>query len=635
MPQTAAQRSAAIAAANLPPAQAAQIQAGTYTGGTPNTTNPQAGTSQGITVPNTPAPAPAPVVPSTGAQPGADPTKAGTTGYDIFGNRIPSVALPASATADPSFATAQENISPTTPETEEDFYAKIQDQLQPTLDKISEAEMAAETAANVKATQATSALNFGANSRGLSGSSEATSESNDITMQRGADVAAAKQAQATALENVAQFAIPEAFSEFSAAQTRNDTNSQAYIAQQQKIMSTTLSGLSSSGLTLSDLQTSNPVEYNQLLQYAGGDPNALNALFVQAAQANIVGTPIQIGNTLVYQMKTTDANGQPTIKTINVALPSLPPTYKVTSYNQSTNGSVAYIAFPTDALGNQTIDPSKPNNGVLSGIIGGTTGTGSESTVPDPTSTAITAQTGLSINAFNFLTQGTGALSRMSQSARAQVQSEAQTWANNNGIDLSTFASQFKANNDTLASNVSRFNNTKIAEGEVTGTLSNLDSSSIDNGLSGVNIANVGKILSGQQVNDPSANEYAFYFNDLKNSLSYFYAAQQGKSSPDIIDNEDAANVIVNGLSNGGVSGLQDAVTATTQKMSTVLQNAVDGAQQNIWDLFGVGQNYATAQADSTSNSGGSATMYPAGSIVSDGTTNYVVGADGETLTPQ
>ena len=572
----------------------------------------------------------------------------GTPGYNPTGG-APIAGVNASGTGgvDPNYSTAQQNIAPTTPQTPEDYYASVQAQLQPVLDKISQAEMAAETAANLKATQATSDLNAGANSRGLAGSSEATSEAGQITMQRGADVAAALQTQATALQSVAQFAIPEAYTQYQDALTRSDANSKAYIAQQQGVMTQSLAGLAASGLSVTDLQTSNPTEYNQLLQYAGGDPNALNAMYLSAAMKNNTllnnGQPLSTqGNSLVYGVQTIDPKtGKPTLSTTTVTLPDLPSNYKVTSYNQSANGAVAYIAFPTDSFGNQTIDPTKPNNGVISSVIGGTNADNT-STVPDPTSTAITAQTGLSINAFNFLTQGTAALSRMPNSQRQQVQTEAQTWANNNGIDLSTFQSQYAANNATLASNVSRFNNTKIAEGEVTGTLSNLNTSAIDAGLSSVNIENVGKILSGQQVNDPTANQYSFYFNDLKNSLSYFYAAQQGKSSPDIIDNEDAANVIVGGLSSGGIGGLQDAVTATTQKMSTVLQTAVDSAQQNVWNLFGVGQNYQSAKQDPTNATGGTnagatgaSGMYPAGSIVSDGTTNYVVGADGVTLTPQ
>lgn len=554
------------------------------------------------------------------------------------GASTPSTGLPGSTGGfsgpDGAYGNARNALTPTGPLSESDFFNEIYQQLAPVISAINGAETSAETAAYAAGTNQQNDLSGALGARGLAGSGEASREAANTNLATAANVAQAKQAQATAMQNVMNLAIPEAYTAYKDAQTRNDTNAQAYIAQTQKNMSDSLSGLASSGLTLDDLKSSNPQQYQQLLQYANGDPNQLNAMFVSAAQANILGDPIQVGNTLVYKVKSIDpTTGQPTVKTMDVTLPTLPSGYKVTSYNQSTNGTVAYIAFPTDSFGNQTIDPSKPNNGVISGTLGGSAdGTNPNvGTVPDPTSTAITAQTGLSINAFNFLTQGTAALSRMPNTQRALVQSEAQTWANNNGIDLSTFASQYKANNDTLASNVSRFNNTKIAEGEVTGTLSNLDSTAIDKNLGSVNIANVGKILAGQQVNDPTANEYAFYFNDLKNSLSYFYAAQQGKSSPDIIDNEDAANVIVGGLSSGGISGLQDAVSATTAKMKTVLQSAVDGAQQNVWNLFGVGQNYASSHAAAAASSG----TYPAGSIVQDGQGNkYTVGPDGNTLSP-
>lgn len=205
---------------------------------------------------------------------------------------------------------------------------------------------------------------------------------------------------------------------------------------------------------------------------------------------------------------------------------------------------------------------------------------------------AITAVTGLTPDEFNYITKGQPALTRMPYGQQRKVKAAVEQFLNKNGVDLSTFQSQYNAQNTTLSSNITRFNNTQIAEGEVLGTMKNLNATAITAGLTGVNLANVGAILTGQNINDPTANAYAFYFNDLQNSLSYYYAAQQGKSSPDIIDQEDAARVIVGGLSTGGLKGLQDATIQTTLKMKGVLAGSVDRSQQAVWDLFGVGSQY-------------------------------------------
>lgn len=618
--------------------------------------------------PSNPAPAPSSPAPSTpapasnnGGSSGGGGSPAPTTGANAAGQAgtwqtnpttgieefVPQGSQPSwlrpnvTGGTDTVFAQAESNVAPGTPPSEEDFFTKIKNQMQPVLDAIQGAETAAETAAAEKARQSTSALNFGANARGLAGSSEAASEAADITMQQGADVAAAKQAQATALSTAYQFLTSMGDSEFQAALSRNDTNSKAYIAQQQAMAQSVVSNLFATGLSPDTLMAQNPTEYSTLLQYFNGDVNAMNAAYVQAASKSLMnnGQPVfSTADSSVYGQMIINPDGTPGVKYTTVKHPAnIPPNYKMQGYNQAANGQVLYYAAPVDANGNILLDPSLPNNGLITGTIGGMPMSGNQSTTPDPTSTAITAQTGLSINAFNFLTQGTSALSRMSQSARAQVQQEAQDWANKNGVDLSTFQSQFKANNETLASNISRFNNTNIAEGEVTGTLANLNTAAIDAGLGDVNLGNVGQILAGQNVNDPKAAAYAFYFNDLKNSLAYFYAAQQGKSSPDVIDNQDAANVIVSGLSTGGVAGLQTAIEQTTAKMKTVLQTAVDSAQQNVWNLFKVGQNYQPQdnQPNNVPKPSSQSNILPAGTIIQDGAGNkYTVGADGESLTP-
>lgn len=345
--QTPEQRAAAMNAAGLSSTQQAGVIAGTgYT--------PTAGGGSGATPAST-----------TLAQDAAKAANQGKPGYDVLGNPIPGYQAPPNTVTGPdtAYSQAQKNILPSAPQTEESFYAQIQSQLAPVIDKISQAEMAAETAANVKATQATSAMNAGANSRGLAGSSEATSEAEQITQQRGADIAAALQTQAQALQSITQFAIPEAHAMYQDAITRNDAQSQAYITQQQGVMKGSLASLAASGLTLSDLKTTNPVEYNQLLQYAGGDPNNLNAMFLQASQASLLnnGQPITtMGNSLVYGVKSIDANGNPTIKAVSVYMPAgVPATYKMTVNTTTALGGVFTQYAPVAADGVSITDPTQ------------------------------------------------------------------------------------------------------------------------------------------------------------------------------------------------------------------------------------------------------------------------------------
>jgi hypothetical protein len=211
---------------------------------------------------------------------------------------------------------------------------------------------------------------------------------------------------------------------------------------------------------------------------------------------------------------------------------------------------------------------------------------------------------GISLNAFNFLTGNVTAMSRMTSSARQKIVNEAQDWAAAHNIDVSTFKSQYESYNKTLSGNITRFNNTVIAENELKGTLSNLSTTISDADLGQIKAEDVAKILAGQQTNNPTASRYAWYISQLRNETAYYFAASQGKTSPDVIDNQDAGDVITNGISTGSAQGLTDAVTASTEKMKSVLQTSVDSAHQNVWSLFGVGDKFKNA---GSSSSGGPA----------------------------
>jgi hypothetical protein len=224
----------------------------------------------------------------------------------------------------------------------------------------------------------------------------------------------------------------------------------------------------------------------------------------------------------------------------------------------------------------------------------------SDSIVSDPNSASILAQTGLSMPAFAYLTQGTTALTRMTASQRLQYINEAQNWANTKGIDVSTLKSQYSALGKTVEANVLRNNQAKVAESEIDATLTNLKEAAQAEGLSSLKVANVAKLFAGKQFNDNDVTRYAFHLNQLRNEMAMYNAAAAGqidangnireiaKSEMDRI----AEQTITNGIANGGIDGLETALKASVSKMGTVLQSSISAQNRQVWDLFGVGSNY-------------------------------------------
>lgn len=215
---------------------------------------------------------------------------------------------------------------------------------------------------------------------------------------------------------------------------------------------------------------------------------------------------------------------------------------------------------------------------------------------------------GLDLPVFNYLTQGTASMSRMSAAQRNQIMTKANKWLGDHGIDVSTFQSRYKTYNDVLSSNIQRQQKTQIMEKELLGTTDNLLKIANDKELGQLNVNNVAKVWAGQQVNDPLATQYAFHFQQLKNELAGYYAASQGKASPDVIDNQDAAASLINGMSSGSLGGFRSAIENSTSKMKDVLDSSVNNANKAVWELFGVGSKFKpeTPSASSEDVSGAS-----------------------------
>lgn len=213
-------------------------------------------------------------------------------------------------------------------------------------------------------------------------------------------------------------------------------------------------------------------------------------------------------------------------------------------------------------------------------------------------SSAITVAAGLSLNAFNFLTQGTAALSRLPAEQRNKITNEAQSWLNNNGIDVSTFKSQYKAYNDVLEKNLARANQTQIMAGEVTASADSLIEAIDQKDLGKFRSANLVKLMVGEEVNDPTTMKYSTQLRFMANDLAGYLAAARGAASPELQDQRDAAELITTGLNKKSVQAFKDSVIANEQKVTKVVGGAVNNAQKQVWGLFGVGDKFTPKISD-------------------------------------
>lgn len=233
-----------------------------------------------------------------------------------------------------------------------------------------------------------------------------------------------------------------------------------------------------------------------------------------------------------------------------------------------------------DAVASQPLSPNDP----------------SAVAVLDPGSKSILSQTGLSVAAFNYLTKGTAALSRLSATDRKNIMAEASNYLNKTGTDYATFQSQYAAYTDVLQKNISRANQTSIFAGEVSGTVDQFVND-IGANFGKLKASNIVQLFAGQQVNDPMVQKYAFDLQTMRNDLAGYYAASRGTSQPDNADLISAQNVILSGINAGSAKAFQQAITANETKVNGVVAGAVDSTQKQVWDLFGVGNKYQSSTA--------------------------------------
>ncbi len=259
----------------------------------------------------------------------------------------------------------------------------------------------------------------------------------------------------------------------------------------------------------------------------------------------------------------------------------------------------AYASARGSALGKASVE-GLPDSGVTAEIPGGLGA--------DSKGGSILTHTGLSVAAFNYLTQGTPSMSRMSAGQRNQIMREAQNFLNKNGIDISTFQSQYKAYNTVLEKNISRANQTKIMAGEVSGSADALIDAIVANegdpndplksvhgggGMRSLRVVNVLDLLAGKETNSKFAQTYNFQLHTMANDLAGYFAASRGATSPELQDQRDAAEVIAYGMNKGSVEAFRTAINVNEQKVNSVVNRSVDDTREQVWGLFGVADEYA------------------------------------------
>jgi len=227
-------------------------------------------------------------------------------------------------------------------------------------------------------------------------------------------------------------------------------------------------------------------------------------------------------------------------------------------------------------------------------------------TVQETVSNSILSATGLSKLAFDYLTQGTSALTRMGEATRKQVIQEAENYANQNGVDVATFKSQYEGLSKTVGANVLRNNQAATAEAELDATLKNVKEAVNEAGFGDVKIANVVNKWAKGEINDAEVARYNFHLNQLVEEFAMYNAAIAGQIDANgnirqltESDLSSARSIIQSGAAKGTIDGFESALKASMEKMGVVLKASIDAQNKQVWNLFGVGEKYDTVKQQS------------------------------------
>lgn len=208
-------------------------------------------------------------------------------------------------TPDSGLSQSNENLTPKAPTSEDDLFQKYYAQSSQIIDSINEAEAAAESAANLTSQKDTSGAAYDLAREGMVGSSAAAGTASDIESKRGNAIAQAQAAKSKSLATLVSTIQSNAQAQANVEKTDNENLSAAYITRNQQQAQQSVKATALTGHSLDDIKSSDPGAYASLLQSYNGDPNAMKADWIAAAQANSLdgGKPIQSGSHLIFTFK--------------------------------------------------------------------------------------------------------------------------------------------------------------------------------------------------------------------------------------------------------------------------------------------------------------------------------------------
>lgn len=244
----------------------------------------------------------------------------------------------------------------------------------------------------------------------------------------------------------------------------------------------------------------------------------------------------------------------------------------------------------------------------------------------DSKSPSLQGQLGLSSMGINYLAGNT---SQMGMRDKAMASKEVDNMVARTGLDMSVIKPKIQAYQSAVQMNTLKANTMDTLSREMQGTIANL--SPIADKIGGnVRFVNGIATLIGGAVNDPDAQKYVTYLNQLRADLAGFNAASGGKIGvhgqvgTDNQDFQNAERVIQNGLSSGGARALGQAIESTRQKNVAIVQQQSDEAQRGIWNAFGIGKNFdathpgTTPMPQAANNSGGGNSKFTEGQTYID-----------------
>lgn len=272
---------------------------------------------------------------------------------------VTSVA-PGSANPDQSFFDSMGILDPNNTDSYKDkIFSYYAGKSAADVQAIKDTAAAAEMKANNAIGRDTSAANLDASRRGMTSTDNSVLSSKAVTDQQEA-IASAEAAKSSSLATVADNINKSVDTAFTAEQgTAKD-----YIATKQATMTGVMKDLVAKGLTLDDLKTSNPNEYQKILQYSGGDDNALSAAFaMQQSPTNVLQS--WFTGSSYNQLVTNPVTGKP----------------QVQSFDMKATIPTSWVAQKIGTTSIVMQDPSNPSNTVIystNPFTGGTTinGTG-------------------------------------------------------------------------------------------------------------------------------------------------------------------------------------------------------------------------------------------------------------------